>query len=260
MIDMFMEASLRGEGFNTPEDEVAARLEMRHAFGQGIISKELPLENAHLTLKALFLYARSSGSMKWVQDRDSWGDVVDIAVLRLLDVFKDEGDANHAYEWMNMIDVDKALSMATRIFITPMFPNEDETNDDGADDDVERGGDEGGDIHSETGGDVGPSNGGGIRFGGHLGNEGELGRHRCPCRCLLRNKHARARAVNNCCKKPKSLRQHLASMCAWLETADETRYPATTVSISQKIRDEKSDKILIFFVFRQKQSTWSKKT
>ena len=144
MIDMFMEASLRGEGFETMDDAVeAARLEMQHAFGQGIISKELSLENAHLTLKALFLYTRSPGSERWAKDREFWGDVVDIAVrsdagLCLLDVFRDEGDAHHAYKWMESIHVDKTLPMANRIFVTPMFANED-----GADDDVEGVGDDG---------------------------------------------------------------------------------------------------------------------
>lgn len=143
MIDMFMEASLRGEGFVTPEDLVAAaELEMQHAFGQGIISKELSLKNAHLTLKALFLYTRSPGAERWANNREFWGDVVDIAVrsdagLCLPDVFKDEGDANHAYKWMESIHVDKTLPMANRIFVTPMFANEDEINDDGADDDVD---------------------------------------------------------------------------------------------------------------------------
>ncbi|CAM9249236.1 unnamed protein product [Ectocarpus fasciculatus] len=149
MIDMFMEASLRGEGFETLEDAVeAARLEMQHAFGQGIISKELSLENAHLTLKALFLYTRSPGSERWAKDREFWGDVVDIAVrsdagLCLLNVFRDESDAHDAYKWMESIHVDKTLPMANRIFVTPMFANEDEINDDGADDDVEGVGDDG---------------------------------------------------------------------------------------------------------------------
>lgn len=180
MIDMFMEASLRGEGFETLEDAVeAARLEMQHAFGQGIISKELSLENAHLTLKALFLYTRSPGSERWAKDREFWGDVVDIAVrsdagLRLLNVFRDERDAHHAYKWMESIHVDKTLPMANRIFVTPMFANEDEINDDGTDDDVEGVGDDGvgvggGDVEGVDGisGDAtverGDDDGGGVQ-------------------------------------------------------------------------------------------------
>lgn len=179
MIDMFTEASLRGEGFETLEDEVeAASLEMQHAFGQGIISKELSLENAHLTLKALFLYTRSHGSEKWAKNREFWGDVVDIAVrsdagLRLLNVFRDEGDAQHAYKWMESIHVDKTLPMARRIFVTPMFANEDESNDDGADVDVGGVGDDdvgvgGGDVEDVDGisGDatveIGDGDGGGV--------------------------------------------------------------------------------------------------
>ena len=176
MVDMLMEASLRGEGFMTLDDAVeAAELEMQHAFGQGIISKELSLKNAHLTLKALFLYTRSPGSERWVKDRKFWECVVDIAVrsdagLCLLDVFTDEGDANNAYEWMKSIHVDKTLPMANRIFVTPMFANEDEINDEGAVDAVvapEGGGGEGADgVGSLQGVDAverGDNDGGGVR-------------------------------------------------------------------------------------------------
>eukprot|EP00903_Cladosiphon_okamuranus_P016324 g15054.t1 len=139
MIDMLMEASLRGEGFHTPEDVAeAARLEMQHAFGQGILSRELSLENAHLTLKALFLYARSPGSERWANDREFWGGVVDIAArsdagLCLIDVFRDDSDAHRAYKWMKPTHVDQTLPMANRIFVTPMFANEDEVSDDVSD-------------------------------------------------------------------------------------------------------------------------------
>lgn len=132
LVGMLMEASLAGEGFSTPEDlKAASRVEMQHAFGQGIINREPVLDNAHLTLKALLLYTRSPGSERWIENSEFWGNVVDIAVrsdagLRVLDVFEDKADAQRAYEWMRGVRVDTTPPMARHIFVAPMFANEDE--------------------------------------------------------------------------------------------------------------------------------------
>lgn len=131
LVRMLVSASLPGDGLDPKVDlEAAVLREMTFMFQQGINCRTPVLDNAYLTLKALFLYACSlEGGVE--NPTKFWGDVIDVAVrgnagVKVTRAFEDQGGVKKAYEWFmdKYRCVDKTLPMATRVFISPpMFVN-----------------------------------------------------------------------------------------------------------------------------------------